>query len=104
MTQALAAHIAIAGVFWSALGFVAAVSLFWPWWKSQLGWTIAAKSIAIALAVLPSILYTWFGPGVYRDAPWLAWVAIGALALIPPILVWRAVILWHTQRRARDII
>ncbi len=104
MTQALAARIAIEGIFWSALGFVIVVSAFWPWWKSQLGWSIAAKSLTLALAVFPAMLAYWFGPSVYQRAPWLQWVAIAALWLVPPILVWRAVVIWHAQRKARDVL
>lgn len=104
MTQALAGQIAVEGIFYSAIAFVAAISLFWPWWRSQLGWTIAAKSAALALAVLPAMLVYWAGPGVYRQFPWLGWVAVLALWAVPPILAWRAVVIWHVQRRARDII
>lgn len=104
MTLALAGRLAVEGVFYSAILFVAAVSLYWPWWKSQIGWSITAKSIALALAILPAMLTYWFGRGVYREFPWLGWVAVGALVLIPPILAWRAVIIWHFQRRARNII
>ena len=104
MSQALAGQIAAEGIFYSAVGFVIAVSFFWPWWRSQLGWSIVAKSLALAAAVLPSMLVYWFGAGVYADVPWLAWVAIGALWLVPPILAWRVAVIWHAQRRARDIL
>ena len=104
MTLVTAGQIAVQGVFYSALGFVAAVSFFWPWWKSQLGWSIAAKSLAIAIAVFPTVLYDWFGARVYTEDPWLGWVTVAALALIPPILAWRAVIIWQAQKRARDML
>lgn len=104
MTEAFAAHLAIGGVFWSALAFIAAVSFYWPWWKSQLGWSIAAKSFALSIAVFPAILTYWFGPEIYDDAPWLRWVTIAALWLIPPILAWRAWVIWQAQRKARDVI
>lgn len=100
----VASRIAVEGIFYSALGFVLAVSFYWPWWKTQLGWSIAAKSLALALAVTPAMLTIWFGPVVYADAPWLQAVAIGALMAVPPILVWRAVVIWRYQRRARDVI
>ena len=103
MTQALAGRIAVEGIFWSALAFVAVVSVFWPWWKSALGWSIIAKSIALAFAVFPAMLDYWLGTTTSRDK-WLQWMAIGALWTIPPILVWRAVVIWHAQRKARDVI
>lgn len=104
MTQALAAQIAVEGTFYGAFAFIAAVSIFWPWWRSQLGWSIIAKSVAVALAVLPNMLFYWFGPAVYIDAPWIYWVAIGALLLVPPILAWRAAVIWRAQRRARTML
>jgi hypothetical protein len=104
VTQELATRIAIEGIFYSAAGFVIAVSVFWPWWKSQLGWTVVAKSLALAVAVFPAMLAYWFGPGVYHRCPWLQWASIGAMWLIPPILVWRAVVIWHAQRTARGIL
>lgn len=100
----VAGEIAVQGIFYSALGFVLVVSLYWPWWKSALGWSIVAKSLALALAVFPAMLVYWFGPRVYVDAPWLRWMAVAVLWLIPPILAWRAIIIWHAQRKARDII
>ena len=104
MSQALAGTIAIQGIFYSAIGFVIAVSVFWPWWKSQLGWSIAAKSLALSLAVLPAMIRYWFGPGIYAEVRWLGWVAVAALWVIPPILAWRAVVIWHAQRKAKDIV
>ena len=103
MSQTLAGQIAVEGIFYSALGFVAVVSFFWPWWKSQLGWSIVAKSLALALAVFPAMLAYWLGPGVARVA-WLQWTALGALWVIPPILVWRLVVIWQAQRKARDVL
>lgn len=104
MTVALAGEVAVEGVFYSALLFVAAISFFWPWWKSQLGWSIAAKSLAIAIAVLPAMLFYWLGHRVYDDAPWLRWVAVAALWAIPPILAWRAWVIWQLQRKARGVL
>ena len=104
MSIALAGKIGVEGLFYAALGFVAVVSVFWPWWKSALGWSIIAKSLALGIAVLPAMLAYWFGMGVYQRAPWLQWVAIGALWLVPPILAWRAVVIWQAQRHARDVL
>lgn len=104
MTLMVAGQIAVEGIFYSAVGFVLAVSFFWPWWRSQLGWSITAKSLALAIAVLPAMLTYWAGPNIYKDAPWLQWVAISALWLIPPILAWRAVVIWQAQRKARDVL
>ena len=104
MSHELAGHIAVGGIFWSAIGFVIAVSAFWPWWKTQLGWSITVNELALTVAVAPSILVYWFGPAVYTGAPWLFWVSIGALLTIPPAVAWRAAVIWHTQRKARDML
>ena len=104
MTLALAGKIAVESVFYSALLFVAVISAYWPWWKSQIGWSIVAKSLALALAILPAMIAYWFGPRVYHEVPWLGWVTVTALWLVPPILAWRAVVIWHVQRRARNMI
>ena len=100
MSIMLAGQIAVRALFWSVIGFVIAVSTFWPWWKSQLGWSIVAKSLALAIAVLPAMLVYWFGPAVYADAPWLQWVSVIGLWLVPPILAWRALVIWQAQRKS----
>jgi hypothetical protein len=91
----LAARYGVEAIFYSALGFIAVVSLFWPWWKTQLGWTFAAKSAALALATLPAMVHVWVGGAT---PAWLAWLGVAALWAVPPILVWRAWVLWRVQR------
>lgn len=93
---------AVEAIFYTSIVFIAAISTFWPWWRSQLGWTITAKTLALVIAVTPAMLEYWFGPTVYKDAPWLAWVTVAALACVPPVLAWRAIILWRIQRHQRD--
>lgn len=102
MSLALAGEIAVQAIFFSAVGFVAVVSLFWPWWRSGLGWSICAKSLALAVAVFPAMLGYWFGHRLERIV-WLQWMVIAALWLIPPILAWRVVVIWQAQRKAREI-
>jgi hypothetical protein len=104
VSQQDAARIAIEAIFYTSILFTAAVSMFWPWWRSQLGWSIIAKSFALAVAVLPAMIAYWFGTAVYARNPWLGWLSIAAMATIPLILVWRAAVLWHVQRAARQIL
>ena len=96
MSLQLAGVIAVQGIFYSTLAFVIAVSTFWPWWKSQLGWTIIAKSLALTGAVVPAMLVYWFGVKV---PVWLSWVSVIILWAIPPILAWRAYVIWKVQRK-----
>ena len=99
MTEQLATKIAVEAIFYTSVGFVVAVSLVWPWWKSQLGWTIVAKTLALIIAVFPAMLTYWFG----RQLPaWADWLSILALWAIPPILVWRAVVIWQMQRQGLE--
>lgn len=101
MTLALAGTIAVQGIFYSSILFVAAVSTFWPWWRSQLGWSITAKTLALTIAVFPAMLMYWFG---VHSPQWVTWMAVLTLWLIPPILIWRAWVLWRVQRHARQIL
>lgn len=87
--------------FWSCWVFTAIVSMFWPWWQTQLGWSIMLKTIAIGLALLPSELMLWLGPVAVARQVWLQWFAVGAVALIPLILAWRFVVIYRYQRNGR---
>ena len=101
MSQATAGQIAVQGIFYSALLFVLAVSAFWPWWRSQLGWSITAQEVAFAAAFLTAMITYWTG----GDVPhWMNWAAIAAAWAVPPLLAWRAVVIFKAQRKARDII
>ena len=96
MTLATAQQWAIEAIFYSSVLFVAAVSTFWPWWKSQLGWSIIAKTAALTIAVVPAMLYYWLG---HRPPGWLNWLSVAALWTIPLILAWRGWVLWQVQRK-----
>lgn len=98
MTRTDWATAAIQCVFYTSLAFVVLISLFWSWWKTQLGWTIALKSLAIAAAVFLEMLEVWFGPGFVRDHPGLETVSIVSLFCVPLILIWRLVVLYRIQR------
>lgn len=87
--------------FWSCWIFTAATSVFWPWWQTLLGWSIQLKTIAIGLALLPSMLVIWLGPA-YGHKPWLQWLSIGAVATIPLILALRVVVIYRYQRNGRE--
>jgi len=101
LTLALAGKIGVEGIFYGSVGFIAAVSVFWGWWRSQLGWSIIAKALALAVAVFPAMLMYWSG---FHAPHWLLWVAVYALWAIPPILAWRAIVIWQAQRKARNIL
>ena len=98
MTQAEATRIGVEAIFYGSLLFCIGVSAFWAWWKSQLGWTIIAKSLALTIAVLPAMVFFWFGA---RAPEWLAAVSTAGLWCVPLILMWRLAVLWKIQRDGR---
>jgi hypothetical protein len=95
VTQAEATQIGIELIFYTSLAFCIAVSSFWAWWKSQLGWTIIAKSLCLAIATLPAMVFFWLG---HRAPTWLEDVSIAGLWSVPVVLAWRAIVLWRVQR------
>ena len=95
LTQAEATRLGVEAIFYGSLLFCIGVSSFWAWWRSQLGWTIIAKSLALALAVLPAMIFYWFGA---RAPQWLTAVSIAALWSVPLVLAWRLAVLWKIQR------
>lgn len=96
MSEALAGQIGIEGIFYASLAFPAVVALYWPWWRSQLGWSITAKSLALAIAILPAMSYYWFGG---RAPSWLVDLSLAGLWCVPVILAWRVLVLWRVQRQ-----
>lgn len=82
-------------VFWVCLQFCVTVSLFWPWWKTDLGWTIVLKTACIAALLLPANLSIVFGINVMTPAwQWTGAVLLGLVALI---VLWRQVVIWVLQ-------
>lgn len=95
----IAGHIVLNATFWGCWVFVAVTSFYWPWWKTELGWSITVKSVAIALALVPAELRFWFP--AYRETPPLEWLSISAVGAVPLILAWRATVIWRYQRNGR---
>ncbi len=76
--------------FWVSAAYIAGVSTFWPWWKTDLGWTIVLEAAAIMVVLLPFELHALFGldPGGLA----FTWLRLAAFAAVPVILVWRFVV------------
>lgn len=85
--------------FFCCWGFIGVTSFYWPWWQNQVGWSITLKSAAIGLALLPAMMHEWFGAD--QRQPFMEWLAVAALAAIPLILIWRAVVIYRIQRHTR---
>lgn len=88
----------IQAVFYASWAFIAVVSVFWPWWKTLIGWSVVLKAAALGVAVMPAMLDYWFGPVL---PAWLNWVSVAGLWAVPPILVFRAIVVWIYQRTGR---
>ena len=98
-------QVAIYGIqvgFWVAVAFPVVSAFFWPWWRHAWGMTIVALDVAIALALLVSVMTLEFGL-VLGSTPGyvLAWTEAFSLWAIPAIIVWRAFLVFRTQRRGR---
>jgi len=98
VTQAEVARTGFQVIFYVNIAFLAGVSLIWPWWRDQLGWSIIAKTVALSIVLLPAMLFVWFGPNAFTQAPWLAWVSAWSLFLVPAALIWRFVVIYRIQR------
>lgn len=103
MTEAhvllLVEEIAIQAAFWASCLFPVVTALFWPWWESEWGWNIIALEIAIAVTLLPDIMIIEFGmkPGSTPGHA-LLWTSAISLCLVTVVIVWRAVVIFRSQR------
>lgn len=97
-------RIALNVIFWSCVAFPL-IGIFWPWWRSSWGWNIVSLEIALALAVMGSVLQIDFG---LRSDHLLSffWITTASLCLVPVIVVWRAVMILREQyhEARRDLI
>jgi len=82
--------------FWTSLAFPVVTRPFWPWTRSQWGRNIVALELAIAFTLIGSIMNIDLG---WRRYPLVfAWITTVSLACVPVIVIWRAVMIWRTQR------
>ena len=75
--------------------FPAVTALYWPWWNSAWGWNIVTLEACIAVTLLPAWLYRDFR----IDNIGLRWTSTAAFTLVIVVVVWRAFMIWHTQRQ-----
>jgi len=97
------ADIAVGVTFWVCLLWPALVRPFWPWHQHEWGWNMVIKTELLALALLSAVLKIEFG---VTSGLALLWIEVLAVSAIPPVVVWRAWIIWRSQRagalRARE--
>jgi hypothetical protein len=82
--------------FWPAVAFMAFAWTVWPFWKSQWGLNIILLELAIALALISSVLSVDFGLHI-ADNVVLAWVEIVSLFLVGAIITWRGFLIMSSQ-------
>ena len=75
--------------------FPLVTALYWPWWDSWWGRNIVGLEICIAATLLPAVLFRDFA----IDSLVLRWAQLVSLTLVAAMVVWRAVMIWHTQRQ-----
>jgi hypothetical protein len=84
--------------FWSAVLFVLLSGWVWPWWKSFWGMNILLLEVAIALALLGSVITTDFGVHLISNLM-LAWTTTTSLWLVGIIIIWRGFLVISSQLR-----
>lgn len=102
MTQAhLLLDLDVAAVWaaWTAaVLFPFVTGFYWPWWRSEWGWNIITLEIGLALAVTPAWLHYVFG--LQATSFPFRWFQVAAIFFIAFVIIWRAVLIWRTQRTA----
>ena len=96
--EMLVGQVIIQVIFYSGLIAPAVMATFWPWWRSELGWSITAKTFALSLALLPAMLVYWFGLNAITGSDALRWFSLTALAAVPVIVWWRVWVIYKAQR------
>lgn len=83
-------------VFWASVLFVLGVSTFWPWWKTDLGWTIVLKTACIAAILFPFFLHLILGVNV--ETLFWEWWRLITFFMVGNIIVWRFFVILIIQR------
>ena len=96
-----ATEIILTVIFWVTLLFPLVVGTFWRWWLTSFGNSYIWKVILIAVVTSPTALHEILG--VNSGALWFSWYTTLALALIPPVIIWRGWILWREQREGKSL-
>jgi len=80
--------------FIASVLFPVVTRLYWPWHESSWGWNIVMLEIGIAGAILPSWLFIDFRV----SSQTLELLQVISLALVFVNVVWRAVMIYRSQR------
>lgn len=83
--------------FWVCVVFIISTSIFWPWWKTDLGWTIILKTACLGAILLPPNLTLIFG--INTTSFFWRWESVATFAGIAMTIIWRGIVIWLLQRR-----
>ena len=88
-------------LFWAGVVAVSVVSIFWPWWKTDLGRTIVLEISCLCAALFPSTLELELGVNA-NTIFWQWWVGITFFGAAI-VTLWRIPVIWKYQRYARNL-
>ncbi len=97
--EMVAGTVAIQAIFYSGLAAPAVMALFWRWYRTRLGWSVAAKTIALSLALVPAMIKYWLGPAAFVRSDAVTWFTITMLYVVPAVVWWRVYEIYRVQRR-----
>lgn len=90
-------------VFWVSALAPIITSFFWKWWMSIWGWNIISLEVCIfGLLLRPAIHLTFGISGNPSSIPW-AWEQAILFTCIAPLIIWRTVVIYHTQRSGANL-
>lgn len=88
--------VTIAG-FCSLTGWIIVYTRVAHWWRNPIGQTLVAKTVVIALLLIPSILSLFFNfTTVHSEIA--GWVDVVLIGLITPIMIWRSAVWMQLHR------
>ena len=80
--------------------FLVIYSVLAPWWRNEIGRTIAIKDILLGAALTPSVL-SFFLHFNRLTSYVAAWVDIGLFGLIAVVMIWRSLVWVRIHRRKK---
>lgn len=88
--------VGVIAAFVTTWSFVVLYHWLTPWWRSVIGRTIMALTLAMSAVLTLSL--TRIVAGADLDTPWFAWLRVSVFWAIPAVMMWLIVILIRSQR------
>lgn len=97
----LALKVVVVSAFMSLVAWIAIYTRLAAWWRNPVGRTLVAKTALIALLLVPSALSLFFQFNRLTSHV-AAWVDVGLIGLITPVMIWRSAV-WIRLHRAGNM-